>query len=153
MTVTAFSLCCPSREERHCAPASASGPVWPAAHLRRHAAHPEPRGAARHRGDPGRWGQAGPTVWDRWSQEPGSQPDAAGLGLQPPPRPVIVEEGGKSLIAENQQRDEEECLHWRSGSDKWSWIFDQVETESLCHMIGLGVADKIPPVTLSNPYW
>lgn len=72
-----------NREKGHCFEAGASRPMRPTAHFWWHAAHPKPRGAARDWGDSHGRGQAGPPVWDRWSQEPRGQPDAAGLRVQP----------------------------------------------------------------------
>lgn len=138
MVITAVSpVCLPSREERHGAPTGASGPVRPAAHLRRHATHPEPRGAARHWGDPGRRGQAGPLVRDRGGQESGGQPNAAGLGLQPPPWSVIVEGGGRVHTDENQRGNRQECLSGRAESDKLGLglTVDQTHSDSSCHFV------------------
>lgn len=156
--VTAVSpLCLPSREERHCAPSGAPGPVRPAAHLRRHATHPEPGGAARHRGDPGCRGQAGPFVWDRGGQESGGQPDAAGLGLQPPPWSVIVEGGGRIHTDENRRRNQRECLSGRAESDKLGMglTADQTHSDSSCHFVTwfkLGLVGRSrPPMTLCPP--
>lgn len=100
----------PSREERHRPPTGASRPVRPAAHLRRHAAHPQPGGAARHRGDRGGRGQAGPLVRDRWGEESGGQPDSAGIRLQPPPRSAVVEEQGRDQVHENRFQDISGCI-------------------------------------------